>query len=244
MPEKLKYPGDCCSSGVLLSFTGANLSLDKTYQILFETIDTIPTTTNVKLNPTGYFLTPSETSPTLQTLFISNSNISDNSSVNLISLSVFDDNQQLVYKDYKTLSCQDMCGSGVPISPTPTPTPTITPSNTPTPTPTPAPPPLFVIRAAYDNLINKVPSCDNVLVKAKAYGAINQTYSYSFTTDMSGVDLKISNPSGYITIYENPTYVYTTITLPESCKNYSLEFGLSDGIDTVQSVAVFTCGNC
>lgn len=244
MPEKLNYSGNCCSSGILVSFSGLNLSLDKTYRVVFNNVDNIPMTTNVKLNPTGYSLTPSETSPLLQTLFTSNSNISDNSSINLISLSVYNDQNELVHKDYKTLACEDMCGSGIPLSPTPSITPTQTPTSTPTPTPTPQPPPLFVIRAAYDNLINKLPSCNNTLIKAKAYGNINQTYSYSFATDMVGVDLKISNPSGYITIFENPTYVYTNITLPESCKNYSLEFGLSDGTDTVQSVAVFSCGNC
>lgn len=247
MPEKLKYSGAACSSGILISFSGINLSLDETYKVVFDKIDSIPITTNVKLNPTGYFLKPSDTSPVFQTFLSSSSNISDNSSVNLISLSVYNNQNSLIYKDYKTLSCENMCGSGVPMQPTPSVTPTFTPTNTPTPTPTPSqppPPPLLTIRAAYDNLINKLSSCEKVLIKAKAYGTINQTYSYTFGTDMTGVDLKISNPSGYITIFENPTYVYTNITLPESCKNYSLEFGLSDGTNTVQSVANFSCGNC
>lgn len=247
MAEKLNYSGNSCASGILVSFSGLDLSLDQRYRITFDSVNTIPLTTVLKLNPTGYFLTPSETSPILQTLFSSRSNISDNSSVNLISLSVYNSNEELIYRDYKAINCENMCGSGVPIPPTPSVTPTMTPTNTPTPTPTPpppTPPALLTIRAAFDGLINRLGSCNNVLIRAKAYGNINQTYSYSFGTDMTGVDLKISNPSGVITILENPTYVYTNITLPESCKNYSLEFGLSNGVDTVQSAAIFKCGNC
>jgi hypothetical protein len=247
MVEKLNYSGLSCASGILISFSGLNLSLDETYKIKFDNVNTIPLTTVLKLNPTGYMLTPSEPSPVLQTFFSSVSNISDNSSINLVSLSVYNSNEELIYRDYKSIACENMCGSGVPISPTPSVTPTITPTNTPTPTPTPpppTPPALLNIRAMFDRLINQLGSCDKVLIRAKAYGNINQTYTYSFGTDMSGVNLGISNPSGFITILENPTYVYTTISLPESCKNYSLEFGLSDGTNTVQSAAIFRCGNC
>ena len=247
MVEKLNYSGSACASGILISFSGLNLSLDQTYKIKFDNINTIPITTILRLNPTGYFLTPSETSPVLQTFLSSRSNISDNSSINLVSLSIYNSNEELIYKDYKAISCENMCGSGVPIPPTPSVTPTLTPTNTPTPTPTPpppTPPALLNIRASFDRLINKLGSCNKALIRAKAYGNLNQTYAYSFGTDMSGVDLEISNPSGFITILENPTYVYTTITLPESCKNYSLEFGLSDDTNTVQSAAIFRCGNC
>jgi hypothetical protein len=247
MAEKLNYSGNVCSSGVLIDFSGLNLSLDQIYKIKFDHINTIPATTIVKLNPTGYFLIPSETSPVLQTVFSSNSNISDNSSINLISLSVYNSDEELIYRDFTSIACENICGPGVELQPTPPPTPTITPTNTLTPTPTssaPIPPALFSIRAVFDALINKLGSCNKVLVRGKAYGNINETYSYSFGTDMIGVDLNISNPSGLITIFENPTYVYTTITLPESCKDYSLEFGLSDNTRTVQSVAMFRCGNC
>lgn len=245
MIEKLNYTGQFCKSGVLVFFSGINLSLDETYRIRFDTVNAIPSGTIVKLNPTGYALTPSETSPILTTLFTSRSNISDNSSSNLIALSIYNSSDNLIYKDYKSIVCENLCGNGFVVTPTPTVTPTITPTITLTPSQTPPQPsPLFSIRAAFDQLINKLPFCDKVLIKAKAFGTINQTYSYSFGTDMSGVDLQISNPSGSITILQNPTYVYTTISLPESCKNYSLEFGLSDGVNTVQSAAIFSCGNC
>jgi len=245
MIEKLYYSGSGCNSGVLVFFSGANLSLDQTYRILFDNVNSIPNTSVVKLNPSGYFLTPSETSPSFVTFFTGKSNISDNSSTNLISLSIYNSSNELIYKDYKSIVCENLCGDGIPLSPTPSPTPTITPTITLTPTMTPpAPSPLFNLRASFDRLVNKLSGCNQVLIRGKAYGNINQTYAYSFGTDMVGTDLQISNPSGFITILENPTYVYTTITLPESCKNYTVEFGLSDGTNTVQSAAAFSCGNC
>lgn len=247
MFEKVKYSGALCGSGLLVSFSGINLSLDHKYKIKFDNVNTIPSTTRVTLNPSEYFLTPSDTSPLLSTIFTSNSNISDNSSINIISLSVFDSGNALIYKDYKSIVCENLCGSGVPLPPPPSVTPTLTPTVTPTTTPTPSPrpqPPLLSIRAAFNQTINTVPSCSNVLVAAKAYGIIGNTYSYSFGTDMTGVNLNISNPSGKITILQNPTYVYTNITLPEVCKAYYLEFGLSDSVYTVQSAAIFKCGDC
>lgn len=244
MPEKLNYSGNVCGSGFVVSFSGLSLSLDQTYRVEFNSLNTIPATTVLRLNPTGYFLTPSETSPIIQTLFSSNSNISDNSSVNLIGLSIYDESNTLIHRDYKSIVCENLCGSGFPVSPTPTSTPTMTPTHTPTPTPTPQSIPTLSIRAEFDKLINRLPSCNNALVRAKAYGVVGQTYAYSFGTDMTGTNLNISEPSGYISIIANPTYVYTNITLPESCKDYALEFGLSDGTDTVQAAAIFRCGNC
>jgi hypothetical protein len=252
MSQKLKYSGNLCSSGVLVSFSGLNLSLEDTYKIIFNNVGSFPSgNTNVIFNPTGYILSPSEPSPIVQTLFRANSNMSDNSSLNLIGLSIYNSQNQLIYTEYKSIACENLCGPGVPIPPTPTPTntptmtPTITPTitTTPTPTPTPPPPPLAIV-ASWDRYINKLGNCSNVTIRAKAYGVIGQTYNYQFNTDMNGVDLNISNPSGVITIFENPTYVYTAISLPASCQNYTLEFGISDGFNTVQSVGVFRCGNC
>ena len=247
MIEKISYSGTVCLSGVIVYFSGINLSLDERYSVRFNNLSTIPETTSVTLNPTGYLLTPSETSPILSTLFKSTSNYTTNASLNLIGLSIYNQSNQLVHTDYKSISCDTLCGTGVAVSPTPTTTPTLTPTLTPTPTPTPPPPPpptTINIKTAFDRLINTLPVCNKVLIRAKAYGDLNNTYAYTFGTDMTEVDLQISNPSGYITILENPTYVYTTITLPESCKDYVLEFGLSDTNNTVQSAAVFRCGNC
>lgn len=244
MVEKIQYSGGLCSSGIVISFSGANLALEETYKVVFERINTLPSSTIVLLNPTGYTIVPSEKSPVFQTLFRSNSNISDNSSTNLISLSIYNNVNTLIYKDYKSIVCGNLCGSGFPVTPTPTITPTVTPTIAVTPTPTPSMQPVLNFRTAFDKLINNTPGCNQILVKGKAYGVINQRYAYSFGTDMTGVDLKISNPSGFITLLENPTDIYTTITLPDSCRSYSLEFGLSDGTDTVQSAAIFRCGNC
>jgi hypothetical protein len=247
MVEKLSYSGPICYSGVVISFSGLDLSLDELYSIKFDNLSTIPSATNVTLNPTGFLLAPSEKSPVLSTIFKSASNYSNNASLNLISLSVYNESNELIHRDYKSISCESLCGTGIPLSPTPTVTPTITPTITPTPTQTPPPPspqPTLNIRTAFDRLINVLPTCNKVLIRAKAYGDINQTYNYTFGTDMAGVDLQISNTAGSITILQNPTYVYTTITLPESCKDYVVEFGLSDENNTVQSAAVFRCGNC
>lgn len=247
MIEKISYSGTVCLSGVIVSFSGINLSLDERYSVRFNRLSTIPETTSVTINPTGYLLTPSETSPILSTLFTSASNYTSNASINIISLSIYNQSNQLVHTDYKSIACDTLCGTGIALSATPTPTPTMTPTLTPTPTPTPPPPPPPItinIKTDFDRLINTLPACDKVLIRAKAYGDLNNTYVYTFGTDMTGVDLQISNPSGYITILENPTYVYTTISLPESCKDYVLEFGLSDVNNTVQSAAVFRCGNC
>lgn len=242
--DKLTFSGGCCSSGILVSFSGMNLTLDQQYRIVFDNITTTPGSTSIVLNPTGYYLSLSDTSPVLSTFFSSKSNFSDNSSLSLIRLSVYDSAESLVYTDYKSIACENLCGSGIPLSPTPTMTPTITPTITQTPTPSPSPPYSIPIKASFDNLINSVGSCKNALIKAKAYGIINQQYRYSFNTDMSGVDLKISNPSGYIILTENPQYIYTTISLPESCRDYNLEFGLSDGTNHVQAAASFRCGVC
>jgi len=253
MSEKLLYSGNACSSGMLISFSGLNLSLDDTYRIVFNNITSFPLgNTSVIFNPTGYTISPSETSPVVQTLFRATSNISDNSSLNLIQLSIYNSQNQLIHTDYKSISCENLCGSGVPVPPTPTPTntptmtPTITPTRTPTPTPTVSSPPQpLAIVAAWDRYMNKIPDCSNITIRAKAFGVIGQTYNYQFSTDMVGVDLNISNPSGIITIFENPTYVYTSISLPNSCQNYTLEFGLKDSANNqVQSVGVFRCGNC
>lgn len=240
MIEKLNYSGGLCSSGILVQFSGVNLALDQNYTVSFKATSSIPGTTSVVCNPTGYVLSPSNQSPILITLVKINSSISDNSSINLINLSVYDSSDTIVYNDYKSIVCANLCGSGVPI----TPTPTVTPTFMPTPTPTPTPAPEIPIKAIFDKMINILPVCNKALVSAKAYGILNQTYRYSFGSDMSSVDLNISNPSGYITLLQNPTTIYTTITLPEQCKNYVLEFGLFDEQYSVQSAAAFRCGNC
>lgn len=238
MIEKLNYSGGSCFSGILVKFSGVNLALDQTYTVGFTATNSIPGTTSVKCNPTGYLLSPSEGSPVLITLVNINSSMSDNSSINLINLSVYDNSNTIVYNDYKTIVCENLCGNGVPITPTPSITPTIT------PTPSPTPGPEVPIKAVFDKVINILPVCNKALVSAKAYGILNQTYRYSFGSDMNAVDLQISNPSGHITLLQNPTTIYTTITLPEECKNYVLEFGLFDDQYSVQSAAAFRCGNC
>jgi len=251
MAEKLIYSPNICGSGILISYTGLNLSLDETYRITFTSLGSIPTQTNVTIDPTGYLLRSQKPSPELKTFVKINSNMSDNSSNNIIALSIYDSNDTLIYTDYKNLVCGTLCGSGYPIpaSPTPTPSVTITPTLTPTPTITPTvtaspPAPPLAFSASFDRYINTLGDCNKVTIRGKAQGVIGETYRYKFNTDMNGLDLKLSNPSGVITILDNPTYVYTEITLPNSCQNYILEFGLSDANQTVQSMAVFRCGNC
>jgi hypothetical protein len=256
MAEKIKYSSSLCSSGLIVSFSGANLLLEEKYKVVFDTISSIPNTTKISLKPTGYYLVPSQSSPIFYTVFSANSNIADNSSTNIIGLSIYNSLDNLIYQERKSIVCGNLCGpNAVPLTPTPTPTPTVTPTNvgllftqtptlTPTNTPTPSPQPVMNVSVNFDRLINLNSACNNILVRGTAYGPINKRYAYSFGTDMSGVDLKISNPSGFVTLLSNPTYIYTAITMPESCQDYSLEFGLSDGAITVQSAAIFRCGNC
>jgi hypothetical protein len=252
MSQKFKYSGDLCSRGVLVSFSGLNLSLGNEYTAVFDNISSFPTgNTRVSFDPKRHTLTAQAASPTLDTFFRANSDISDNSSLNLIRLSVYDSQNQLIHTEYRSIQCENLCGPGVPILPSPTPTitPTITPTVTPTvtftPTPsqTPPPPPLSMV-VSWEKYINPLGDCSNVTIRATASGTIGKTYNYQFNTDMKGVDLNISNRSGIITIFKNPTYVYTAISLPRSCQNYTLEFGLSDGFNIVQAVGVFRCGNC
>lgn len=252
MAEKLQYSGAACSQGFTISFSGLNLSLNDTYRIEFNNITSFPLVgTSVSFSPNSYILSPSETSPVVRTFYKAISNRSDNSSLNLVELSVYNTANELIHKDYKSIFCDSLCGSGVAIPPTPTPsitptaTVTVTPTITVTSSPTPSRPPQpLSMQAQWDRYINKLGNCSNVTIRAKAIGVIGQTYNYEFSTDMNGVDLNISKPSGVITILQNPTYVYTAISLPTSCSNYPLEFGLSDGNNTVQAVAMFRCGNC
>ena len=49
MPNKLRYSGKICESGILVSFSGINLSLDDTYKIQFDTVNTVPDSTVTSL---------------------------------------------------------------------------------------------------------------------------------------------------------------------------------------------------
>jgi hypothetical protein len=260
MANKINYAGNLCSSGVSVPFSGISLALNNTYRINFSCVSTISPNSQVILNPTGYNLTPSETKLTLQTnLLVNNGYNLDNSSSNIVKLSIFNSSNTEIYRDYVAVTCGDLCGSsGVPsptVTPTitpsvsstpPSPSPTVTPTVTSTLTPTPTPTrtqalPFYV---AFDNYVTQLDSCSKVVVGAKVYGLLNQLYQYNFSTDMTGTDFYMSNPSGTILLTSNPTYVYTAISLPLPCLNYSLKFGVTNANHTVQTVGFFRCGNC
>jgi hypothetical protein len=256
MPSTVSYPGPACASGVLVPFSGINLDLNKSYTIQFSCISSMPASTSV-LSPTGFVFTPSEKVSTFSTLFSArNSFTLFNSSSNIVKLSIYYQGTE-IYRDYGAVYCGNLSNDPIQIMPTPTPTPTITvsptvtptstitptPTNTKTPTPTPSQTPPIGFSASFSQLINTYATCGEVVVTGIAYGTLNKNYLYSFTTDISD-ELGIGNQTGIITINSNPTYVYTTVILQNTCKNYSLKFGLSDGNVTTQSIGFFRCGSC
>ncbi len=206
----------------------------------------MPASTSV-LSPTGFVFTPSEKVSSFSTLFSArNSFTLLNSSSNIVKMSIYDQGTE-IYRDYSAVYCGNLSNDPIQIVPTPTPTPTIspTPTYTPTPTvtPTPSRTPPIGFSASFSQLVNTYATCGEVVVTGIAYGTLNKNYLYSFTTDISD-ELGIGNQTGIITITNNPTYVYTTVILQNTCKNYSLKFGLSDGNVTTQSIGFFRCGSC
>lgn len=247
MPSTISYSGIACASGIVVPFSGINLSLNQPYSVQFSCISRMPEST-FALRPTGFSFVPSEKNTTLSTIFSAiNAFTQFNSSSNIIKLSIFNSNNTEIYRDYAAVYCGNLSSDPVRPDPTPSPTPTITitPTKTPTPTPTPTPsqtPPIG-FSASFANLITTYPKCGQVVVTGIANGTLNSNYTYSFSTDMSD-ELAIGNQTGIITITQNPTYVYTTIVLKETCKNYSLKFGLSNSNVTTQSIGFFRCGSC
>lgn len=257
MSTTVKYSGESCASGIIVPFSGISLPTNQTYRIEFSCISRMPESTYT-INPTGFFLSPSDKNLTLNTIFSARNQYTlYNSSSNIVKLSIYNSNNSEIYRDYAAVYCGNL--SIDPIMPTPTPTispttsptPTFTPTNTPTATntptltttPTPSNTPPISFSASFPSLVNSYPACGQVVVTGIANGIINKNYQYSFTSEGIG-ELGIGNQTGIVTITQNPTYVYTTVNLQKRCENYSLKFGLSDGVSTVQSIAFFRCGNC
>jgi hypothetical protein len=159
---KTKYSGGSCESGVTISFSGLTiLKPNNTYFISFYPINSIPSGYTT-LNPPYYFLKPINEEPdgfTVSTYgrFLTNYSL-DNSSSNIIELSIYDANNKSVftvddipiYRERRHIKCGNLCGpSGLPNysgevaarlpsrTPTNTPTPTITPTISITPSITP-----------------------------------------------------------------------------------------------------------
>lgn len=249
MSTIVKYNGPACASGVAIPFSGISLPLHQNYRVEFSCISRMPESTYT-IDPTGFYLFPSEKNMTFTTIFSAiNQYTLYNSSSNIIKLSIYNESNMEIYRDYAAVSCGNLSSDPAQPNPTPTmtssltPTPTITPSLTVTPTPSITPPINF--SASFDQLTQELPSCGQIIVRGLARGVLNKTYSYSFTTDMTtNNDMIIGNQTGTVTITSNPTYVYTSISMYRPCDHYSLKFGLSDGSITVQSVGFFRCGEC
>ena len=246
MPSTVSYPGPSCASGVLVQFSGIDLDLNRSYTIQFSCISSMPASTSV-LSPTGFVFTPSEKVSTFSTLFSArNSFTLFNSSSNIVKLSIYNQGTE-IYRDYGAVYCGNLSNDPIQIVPTPTPTPTIspTPTYTPTPTVTPTPsrtPPL-PFSASFSQFLTTYDKCGQVVVTGVARGVMNKSYAYFFSTD-TNEELGFGNQAGNITITSDPTYVYTTVTLQEKCKNYSIKFGLTDNGITVQSISFLKCGDC
>jgi hypothetical protein len=268
MPNTVSYDGFSCASGIPIYFDGISLPIKNTYRIEFSCTSRIPDS-SFSFNPSGFYYTPSNKNFQLATTFFAaNKYTLYNSSSNIIKLSIYNNNNVEIYRDYTAVKCGNL--SDDPIQPTATPTqsptatptatasPTVTPTATPaatvtrtnsvTPTPsvtqTPSMTPPLGFSASFDTLLQDVGACGQVLVRGIANGRIGQTYNYRFSTDMLGVDMNIGNPTGVITIANNPTYIDTTLFMGVKCRNYSLKFGLSNGSARVESVAFFRCGQC
>ena len=248
MPSKVSYSGIACAGGVVVPFSGINLSTNQAYNVAFSCISQMPSG-SFSIIPTGFRFAPSQESSTLTALFRTQNGFTlQNSSSNIIRLSIFNDGGTEVYRDYTAVNCGNLSSDPIQANPTPTPSPTntTTPTNTPTPTPTPTPSntPPIKFRPLFENYLTTLPDCGKAVIRAAASGVIGQNYTYSFSSDMEGVDLSISNQSGTVTISENPTYVYTSVFLLRPCDKYSIKFGLSDGQYTLQSLGFLKCGNC
>lgn len=254
MPTKVSYSGIACAGGVLVPFSGVNLALNQNYNVSFSCISQMPSG-SFSVVPTGFNFAPSQESSTLVALFkTQNSFTLQNSSSNIIKLSIFNNNGTEVYRDYAAVNCGNLSVDPIQANPTPTPTPTntVTPTITPTPTLTPTPTitpsvsarPPITFRPSFENYVTTLPDCGKAVIRAQASGIIGRNYTYSFSSDMQEVDLNISNQSGTVTISSNPTYVYTSVFLLRPCDKYSIKFGLSDGQYTLESLGFLKCGNC
>lgn len=259
MPTIKSYSGSACKEGVLVSFTGIHLNTDETYSIAFSANSRIPPS-DYELYPTGFIFKPSTRLSNVSTFFsAANPYTLYNSSSNIIKLSVFNNSNQEIYRDYTVVKCGNLSQDPVRPSATPTvtptntttptitasvsATPTITPTVTQTSTPSPTPP--LGMTSSFPQFITKLPNCGTNVIYAIAGGKIGQTYNYRFSTDMTA-ELELSNPTGTITITNSSLVnnVYTVINLKQPCLNYSVKFGVSDGTTTVESIAFFVCGNC
>jgi hypothetical protein len=248
MPSTIAYSGYQCASGVLVPFSGFSLPLNNNYRVEFACISRLPNS-SISLSPTGFYITPAETSPIFSTIFKAvNGFTKYNSSSNIIKLSIFNRYNTEIYRDYAAVNCGNLSNDPIQQNPTPTITPsqTVTPTITPTLTitPTPSVTPPIPFSASFDQLTQSFSLCVQNTVRGVAVGILGKTYQYSFTSDMINSDVTIGNTTGTVTITSNPTYVYTTLDMNKRCDHYSLKFGLSDGSTTVQSVGFFRCGEC
>jgi hypothetical protein len=259
MSIRLNQTGKECKDGILLSFSGINLSYDDNYLIKFDCVSTIPQSANVRVDPTGYYLKPSEKDLILQTYFSSHTPYNlDCSTTNIIKLSIINSSNVEVHRDYISLICGSLCqesgiiqNSATPTTtPTLTPTPTVTPNITPSPSVTPTLTPsvtssqLINFRVSFDNEVNNLTDCDQNIIRIGIWGVPGQRYSYSFGSDMreAGFDLAIT--SGNLTLQTSPTYLFNSLTMNKPCEYYSITATLTDGRNTVQDIGVFRCGQC
>lgn len=140
MIQKQQASQNLCSSGVVITFSGVPVSVNKDYQFSFWKDSCIPSLSDITIDPTGYYLRPSSTGVKAFTYVKANTAYTaDNSSLTVIGLSVKDlESNQEIYRDYIHLSCGNLCSEqGQPLStalPTRTPTPTTSPTPTNTPT--------------------------------------------------------------------------------------------------------------
>jgi len=257
MSIRLNQTGQQCKDGVLLSFSGINLSYDDNYLIRFDCVSKVPSSADVRVDPTGYYFKPSEKNLTLQTYFSSNTPYNlDGSTTNVIKLSILNSSNIEVYRDYISLICGSLCeqsgiiqNSATPtVTPTNTATPTATPNVTASPTITPTLTPsvtssqLINFRISFDNKINNLTDCNTNTIRIGIWGVPGQRYSYSFGSNMreQGFDLAIT--SGNLTLQTSPTYLFNAITLNKDCEYNSVVATLTDGRNTVQDIGVFRCG--
>lgn len=253
------YSGNVCASGVLVSFSGIDLSIGKNYTVAFSAASRLPEGT-FEIVPTGFTIKPATNISTFSTIFsASNPFTVYNSSSNIIKLSVFDDTNTEIHRDYAAIYCGNLSQDPVKpfstttptptstvtatITPTRTVTPTVTPTITSTVTPSLTPPIGFA--ASFPQFLTKIDNCGEVTIYARATGKMGQSYTYRFSTDMNQ-GLEFSNATGVITISNSSLShdIYTTMTMTNPCDNYSVKFGISNGQKTVESIGFFVCGNC
>jgi hypothetical protein len=252
---------------VLVAFSGIKLNTNENYMVQFNCISRMPES-SYKIFPTGFYLKPSSTKVLLSTFFSTvNPYTLNNSSSNIIKLSIFNENNKEIHRDYSAIYCGNLSkdpiqptatvtpNSKTPVTPKVTPTHIVTPTVTKTvtktktatptvtPTVTPSTTPPLGFYASFPQLVTKTNKCGDLLIYGIATGEIGQSYTYRFSSDMNQA-FELSNPTGIITLTKTSENVYTTVLLKESCKNCSLKFGISNGQTTVESIGFFVCGNC